>query len=215
MGPFTIIPDFKKFKEEQHKHIEMSEPSLSSENTTPDLFDDDVVFILSHDAGKQKKPVDGEKLPDNKKNEYLKLFENPYWRRPLSDMYEKEFTCDNKRWLTTEHYIQAERFKLQPEIYNEFALDSNSEMSKDPNIARSYGTNSSYKKKKYRPTDVKPDPSYNESIAYNKVYLCKVEQIPEFKETLINTNRAKLLQKIRYKKVPRQQDELMKLRKTL
>ena len=215
MGPFTIIPDFKKFKEEQHKHIEMSEPSLSSENTTPDLFDDDVVFILSHDAGKQKKPVDGEKIPDNKKNEYLKLFENPYWRRPLSDMYEKEYTCDNKRWLTTEHYIQAERFKLQPEIYNEFALDSNSEMSKDPNIARSYGTNSSYKKKKYRPTDVKPDPSYNESIAYNKVYLCKVEQIPEFKETLINTKRAKLLQKIRYKKVPRQQDELMKLRKTL
>ncbi len=90
MGPFTIIPDFKKFKEEQHKHIEMSEPSLSSENTTPDLFDDDVVFILSHDAGKQKKPVDGEKIPDNKKKEYLKLFENLSGSRTLSEMNEKE-----------------------------------------------------------------------------------------------------------------------------
>lgn len=214
-GPFSIIPEFNKFKEELHKHIESPESSLESENSASELYDSDVRFILSHDAGKQKKPLDGEKLPDNKKNEYLKLFENPFWRRPLSDMYEKEFLCDNKRWFSTEHYIQAERFKLQPEIYNEFALDSNSDMSKDPNIARSYGTNSSYKKKKYRPTDVKPDPTYNESNAYNKAYLCKVEQIPEFKQTLINTNRAELFQKIRYKKVPRQQIELMKLRKTL
>ena len=57
-------------------------------------------------------------------------------------MWEQEFILDNKKWLTVEHYYQASKYKKNNlEHYNKFALNSNSDVSRDPKKARELGSN--------------------------------------------------------------------------
>ena len=127
-------------------------------------------------------------------------------------MHIDEFKCDNKRWSSLEHYIQAARFQSKPDIYNEFTIESGSELSRDPELARSYGLDTIYKKRRVRPKGLQDDENFKESEATTNAIKCKINQIPIFRDALINTKNAKLDMYIARKPV-RTQTELMEIRR--
>ena len=75
----------------------------------------------------------GETIPLNKIKEYGKLQTTLNWRKQLSNLHEKEFELDEKKWLTIEHFVKANKFKNNKGIYDNLSLNSKSEVSSDIN----------------------------------------------------------------------------------
>ena len=213
MGSFGLIKDFVKLK----KSLQIEEPEVEKTMIDNDLYNEAIVFRINYKLPQvRSRPGSGkgEEIPLENKGDFAELQSMKKWRVILDNMNKSEFECDKKRWLTLEHYIQGNKFKLQNEIYNEFSLDSNSELSQDPELAYSYGMNTLYKGKRVRPKNIKPDSEYNEYNVNISGLECKLNQNEEFKNTLIKTKDAKLMQNIN-RKPPRTQIELMNLRKKL
>ena len=128
-----------------------------------------------------------------------------------------KFNCDGKNWNSVEHYYQANKFKNTNPLngfYDEFSLDSGSELSINPLMAKSAGEkDGKFEGKQIRPKFIKIDDKFNEKsqdilkLALN----CKFNQIPLFKDTLLATNNAKLIHFVRAKE-PEISYELMRLR---
>ena len=116
----------------------------------------------------------------------------------LSNFYESEFTLDDKRWLSVEHYYQGAKFKKEnPEFYEKFSLDSDSEISKDPNLAKSAGGKSGKSKGKLiRPSNIQMDKDFfKNGRSSNEMKLAQMEkykQNEELKRILLLTKDAKL-----------------------
>ena len=214
MGPFGQIKNFRDMKNQLLLKEPESSPSLSQE---VGLFNPNIIFRLYYKAPQARKGPgggQGEIIPIENKSEYAKLNKIKNWRQVLSNMYQHEFICDKYRWLSIEHYIQGNKFKNQEDIYKEFTLESNSVLSKDPELARYYGLGKMKNNKRVRPKEVKLDPAYDESAAYTSAIECKINQDDTFKQTLIETKDAKLLLQIA-RKPPREQIELMTIRNKL
>lgn len=214
MGPFGQIKDFRDMKNQ----LLLKEPEtspLSSQEV--ELFNPNVVFRLYYKAPQARKGPgggQGETIPIENKGQYAKLNKIKNWRQILSNMYQHEFVCDKYRWLSIEHYIQGNKFKNQEDIYKEFTLESNSVLSKDPELARYYGLGKMKNNKRVRPKDIKLDPAYDESAVYTSAIECKINQDNIFKQTLIETKDAKLILQVP-RKPPREQIELMIYRNKL
>jgi ribA/ribD-fused uncharacterized protein len=76
-----------------------------------------------------------EAIPHTQREKYTELAKIKHWRRALSNFHAKPegplFELDNRRWRTVEHYFQGNKFiKSHPEYYEQFALDSDSALSK-------------------------------------------------------------------------------------
>lgn len=114
----------------------------------------------------------------------------------LSNFYESEFTLDDKRWLSVEHYYRGTKFKVEnPDFYEKFSLDSGSDISKDPNLAKSAGGKSGKSKGKLlRPESIKMDKDFFKNRSSKEMKHAQREknsQNPELKEMLL-TKDAKL-----------------------
>ena len=60
----------------------------------------------------------------------------------LSNFAIASFECDGKEWLTVEHFYQGSKFKntnSENGFYDKFSLDSQSEISKNPALAKCAG----------------------------------------------------------------------------
>ena len=140
----------------------------------------------------------GESIPEDKISEFKELSKIKDWRKMLSNFYESEFTLDNKRWLSVEHYYQGSKFKVEnPEFYKKFSLDSDSDISKDPNLAKSAGGKSGKSKGKLiRPEGIKIDKDFFKNGRSSKemkhAQREKYSQNPELKRMLLLTKDAKL-----------------------
>ena len=116
----------------------------------------------------------------------------------LSNFYESEFTLDDKKWLSVEHYYQGSKFKKDnPDFYEKFSLDSGSDISKDPNLAKSAGGKSGKSKGKLlRPENIKIDKDFfknnRSSQEMKDAQREKYSQNEKLKEMLLLTNDAKL-----------------------
>jgi|LauGreSBDMM110SN_4_FD.fasta_scaffold03156_4 predicted NAD-dependent protein-ADP-ribosyltransferase YbiA (DUF1768 family) len=226
-GPFALIPDFQKFKASQKKTvIKESQFEDLSESKLRGLYDDNVVLLFYSKSNDKPLPGkgSGEKIPNDRLKEFSELAIIPEWRKKLSNFWVQKningeivpFTIDNHKWASVEHYYQASKFKkTHPEFYLSFSLDSGTDLSKDPIMAKAAGGKSGkLKGELLRPIEVTIDPDFYGKRYKQEMYAAqyaKFTQIEDLKMMLLATNEAKLSHHVKGSP-PEVFDELMLIR---
>ena len=199
-GPFAIIPDFQKFKAslkkvviQEAQHEDLTEAKLRG------LYDDEVTFLFYSKSNDKPLPGKGagEKVPKDRMKEFSELATIPQWRKKLSNFWIAPFTLDNHQWASVEHYYQGSKFKkIHPEFYLSFSLDSGTDLSKDPALAKAAGGKSGKSKGTLlRPKEVEIDPDFFGSRHKKEMYasqFAKFTQNADLKQLLLATKGAKL-----------------------
>jgi predicted NAD-dependent protein-ADP-ribosyltransferase YbiA (DUF1768 family) len=227
-GPFGIIPKFRKIKEkviEQEgismgitEEEELALESKEKSDKTKELYDDTIIFQF-YDKSAHFKPGKGagEKIDEKKLKDFGALANIKNWRRMLSNYYPSEFKFDGKKWFSVAHYLEGSKYKkYNPEIYNLFSLDSESEISKNISAVKTLENKRNYNGKEIIPKDVKIDEDYSENILENidDILLAKFNQNDDMKKALKETQNAKLIL-YNVRKPPVTQYKLMEIRKKL
>jgi predicted NAD-dependent protein-ADP-ribosyltransferase YbiA (DUF1768 family) len=199
-GPFAIIPDFQKFKSGQAKSvIKEAQYEDITESKLRGLYNDDIVFqFYSKSVGKPLPGKgNGEKIPNERMKEYSELATIPDWRKKLSNFWVQPFSLDNHRWSSVEHYYQGSKFKkTHPDFYLSFSLDSGTDLSKDPNMAKAAGSKTGkLKGELLRPIEVTVDSDFFGKRQSREMYnsqFAKFTQNEDLKKLLLATEDAKL-----------------------
>jgi predicted NAD-dependent protein-ADP-ribosyltransferase YbiA (DUF1768 family) len=200
-GPFAIIPDFIKFKSgKTRQEINEARYEDLSESKLRGLYNDDIVFQFYSKSLDKPLPGkgSGEKIPSERLKEFSELATIPQWRKKLSNFWVAPFTLDNHHWASVEHYYQASKFKNEnPHFYLSFSLDSGTDLSKDPNLAKAAGGKTGkLKDKQLRPDQVNVDADFfgkrHKKEMYDAQY-AKFTQNEDLKKLLLATNEAKLV----------------------
>ena len=218
-GPFVLIPDFQKFKASQKKTvIKEAQYEDLTEAKLRGLYNDDIV--LQFYSKSLDKPLpgkgSGEKIPNDRLKEYSTLASIPQWRKKLSNFWVQPFSLDNHQWASVEHYYQASKFKkTHPEFYLSFSLDSGTDLSKDPAMAKAAGGKTGKSKGKLlRPAEVTVDSDFFGKRQKKEMYAAqyaKFTQNEDLKTLLLATEDAKLTHFVRGAE-PVVFDELMLIR---
>ena len=224
-GLFSLIPDFIQFKKNEFSgmlSVEKAKFEELSEAKIRGLYDENIVFVFYDKSSAKKLPGKGvhEQMPDDMMlRNFSELIAIPDWRRKLDNFWIQPFTLEGKRWNSAEHYYQASKFKENnPEFYTSFSMESGTELSKNPEMAKAAaGTSGKYKGTLVRPVEVKIDADFygkrKEKVNNDALY-AKFSQNEELKKVLLGTKNAKLLQ---YKvgKEPVIRDDLILIRDKL
>jgi predicted NAD-dependent protein-ADP-ribosyltransferase YbiA (DUF1768 family) len=229
-GPYYLIPQFRTFREEELglKGADLEEaeakkvpsPHVSDATHAP-LYDDATVFQFYSKS--MDKPLPGMGSGETIERADIPKFaelakESPQWRKMLSNFWEppgddKEkalFLMDGHKWRTLEHYLQGVKFRKEnPKHYLQFSLDSESDLSKNPTLAKSAAKDDKYK-------DIKPDADFGarEEKEREDAQYAKYSQNSYLTDMLLNTRNAKLVH-FRRGKPPAVCNELMRVRHRL
>lgn len=207
-GPFALIPDFQRFKTGNVKPV-IKEPQYEelTEAKLRGLYDDEIVFHFYSKSNDKPLPGKGagEKIPNNMVKEFTELANIKEWRKKLSNFWIQKFTLDNHQWSSVEHYYQASKFKNGfHDFYLSFSLDSGTDLSKDPSMAKAAGGKTGlYNGKLLRPVEVKIDAEFfskttnrDNKEMYAAQY-AKFTQNKDLEELLLATKNAKLTHHVR------------------
>ena len=221
-GPYYLIPDFRKYKEKIGLDINIGEPEEPELNH--ELFDKDITFMFHAISNDKPYPGkgSGESIPNNRKMEFSRLNKLKNWRRILDDEWSAPFTIDGARWNSVKHYYLGSQYKKGfPDFSKEFSLDSESEISKNIDIAKAAADSGKYKKKILRKEGITIDPDFFEVSAEPRHKMereraldAKFTQNLDTKQVLMETQRAKLVQFKRGKDSV-VDEQLMRLRKNM
>jgi len=147
--------DYAKYKRESI--AKMKNASALPEQTR-------FMFYLKSTDAKPGKGA-GEHLAPEDTGKYEELSRIKDWRKKLSNFWIAPFTLNGKRWASVEHYYQGSKFKGTPEYYNQFSLDSGSELSKNPLLAKAAGGKTGkFQGKLIRPNKIVIDRDFFEGI---------------------------------------------------
>jgi len=218
-GPFAIIPDFVKFKANHTKHI-VKEPEYEdiTESKLRGLYNDDIVFRFYSKSLDKPLPGkgSGEQIPNDRLKEFTELAAIPQWRKKLADFWVQPFSLDNHHWNSVEHYYQGSKFKkAHSDFYLSFSLDSGTDLSKDPAMAKAAGSkNGKLKSELLRPLEVTVDSDFfgkRQSREKYAAQYAKFTQNEDLKNLLLATGEAKLTHFVKGAE-PIVYDELMLIR---
>ena len=216
-GPYNLIPEMNKFMTEQGKSPKQ-EPVIEAPHE--ELYNPENVFQF-YSKSRDLKPGKGagEKISEKDKGKFADLEDIKDWRKKLSNFWSAPFMLHGKRWDSVEHYYQGSKYKKNnPQVYDEFSLDSGSELSKNAAMAKGAGGKSgSFKKVRIIPKDVKIDPDFFRGRSEKEMkdaQYAKFTQNDEMKQLLKDTKDAKL-QHFSRGSPPIVFTDLMKIRKEL
>jgi predicted NAD-dependent protein-ADP-ribosyltransferase YbiA (DUF1768 family) len=136
----------------------------------------------------------GEKI--GKGDSYPRLARVADWRRKLTDMWKAPFQLDGYTWQTVQHYIEAAKFPKNPEFQSRFTMESGSDISTFPLMAKYAGGKSgTYRKKRVRPRNIKLSAKKKDlNKALIRATYAKVSQNPHIAILLEDTGDACLFQ---------------------
>lgn len=227
---FSIIPDFVQFKLSHQKPSKERDEEYDelSESKMRGLYDEDIVlqfYIKSVDKPLPGKG-NGEKIAGEQIKDFAELASISKWRKKLSNFWSSIepplFALHNHQWGSVENYYQASKFKGASTFYTSFSLDSKTDLSKDPSLAKSAGSSSGIYHKGQedavvlRPREIAVDKDFESrknKEMYDALY-AKFSQNEELQRILIATHNAKLTQYVKGGK-PELCNELMLVRHKL
>jgi predicted NAD-dependent protein-ADP-ribosyltransferase YbiA (DUF1768 family) len=224
VGVYTYIPDFVGLNgSDKGLGLGVQKPTFDElgEAKIMNLYDDNIVFEFNSKSNKKRTPGRGagEKIPVELEQQFAQLANIPDWRKKLDRSWIQPFVLHNHRWSSVEHYYQASKFRKNPDqnFYLSFSLDSGTDTSKDPHIAKAAGSESGkYKDELLRSTNIKEDVDFDrrKQKELNDANVAKFTQNKDLAQALIETKNAKLLQYNRAAN-PNVEDDLMILRDKL
>ena len=201
-GIYQFIPKFEAFKKQIFgEKIEEDNVSKSIPNSLT-MYDPTTIFQFYSKSANKPKPGkgSGETIKNENVSKFADLASLKGWRKTLSNFYISPFILDNHKWNSVEHYYQGSKFKKNnPEFYLKFSLDSGSDLSKDPVLAKSYGGKTGkYKGNIVRPKEIQVDPDFfgpngRSEKEMEAAQAAKYSQSNEAKKTLLATKDAKLV----------------------
>jgi predicted NAD-dependent protein-ADP-ribosyltransferase YbiA (DUF1768 family) len=157
------------------------------------------VFQIYNRSGNDKPGRgSGEYMPSGMQHLFVPLAANAHWRRALTNMAESPFVLDGRTWFSVEHYYQGSKFKKHNhDFYLQFAMDSKSEISKNPELAKAAGSERGvFRGKLYRPKAVTVDRDFFSSGRGAQALVngmeAKYRQNPEMKNILLGTLNARI-----------------------
>jgi len=225
-GPYYLIGDFRKLKNSLGlREDEGVREEKEDEYLNRDTYDKNTIFMFhaNSNSGPKAGKGSGEKIDDGRMVEFNILNKTKDWRKKLDDSWIVPITLDNHRWNSVEHYYLGSQFKKGfPDFYQQFSLDSNTDISKEVAIARAAaGKTGKLKDRILREKTVKMDADFFEvglnprhTEERHKALTAKFNQNLDFKSLLLETKNAKLVHFLRGKE-PETDDLLMKVRKEL
>jgi predicted NAD-dependent protein-ADP-ribosyltransferase YbiA (DUF1768 family) len=203
-------------------------------------FDPSIVLIY-HSKSVDELPghAQGDHISNKNKSAFIPLIASgkgkDNWRKKLSNEWCVPFTLDGHRWLSVEHYYQANKFlKRHPEFYLLFTMDANkkskyydeasilSRISQDVDLAKVAGkkvpkTIIDNKKITLRPDDVDIDSEFfngRNTRVLEDGTMAKFNQNDDLAKILLMTNNAKLINYV-FSKSPTVSIHLMRVRSKL
>ena len=182
--------------DEKHKKLVIEE---KEEPIQTDLYNNGTVFQFYSKSMDKPAPGSGagELMGPEGVKEYENLKKVQSWRKMLSNFWPELFTIDRHKWLSVEHYYQGSKFKKNnPDFYLTFSLDSNSELSKNPVMAKGAGgKNGKSQGILIRPKHIKVDEDFFEGRGkeeMERAMYAKFSQNDDLKKVLLDTKMAKL-----------------------
>jgi predicted NAD-dependent protein-ADP-ribosyltransferase YbiA (DUF1768 family) len=248
-GAYSHIPQFKLFIQElgiakkvEGRMVDESVDALSAAASNPH-FSENIQLVHHRNAG--------DEMPGRAQGDYVAQSDRPgfmelgggghehrgsnSWRRKISNEWNAPFTLDGHRWLSVEHYYQANKFlKKHPEFYLLFTMDANkkskyyepssilSRIAHDVELAtyagRKQGTTKiDGKKVVLRPEEVTIDPDFfngRHAKVLEDATFAKFTQNDDLANILLLTNNAKLIN-YHHTKEPSVSIHLMRVRSKL
>ena len=139
----------------------------------------------------------GEKISKENVKSFVALSKIKNWRQKLDRTWIQKFEAEGHDWASVEHFYQAGKFKeSSPEFYQQFSLDSGSDLSKDALMAKAAGGPSGkYKGLKIRPKEIGAPMAFfgvQQSQRMRAGHRAKYEHNPDLKAMLLATKNAEL-----------------------
>ncbi len=247
-GVYSYIPQFILFMQdigmsEKISHRDLDASIVDLAVSANPLFNESIV-LMHHGKSSDQLPgsAQGDKLSLNDRKGFLDLMNggggnrgNNNWRRKISNEWCVPFTLDGHRWLSVQHYYQANKFlKRSPEFYILFTMDANkkskyfdetsilSRISHDVDLATVAGKKIPIitiddKKVRLRPDDIVIDSDFfngRHARVLEDATMAKFDQNEELAKLLLMTNNAKLLN-YSHTKHPETSIHLMRVRSKL